>query len=175
MPRKSRGILVGNRSALNCDNCFCLFRNEGYPQRMAAMHKYLVANCTFKDSGSHAGDFGRLMFNSNYRSLHCWRKEDRSNKRKDMVYTAVESLPVVIRTWILEERLRHIPYFEHKWAYGKEGKRRKRPHTFNAVKWLRSFRKLFTVSTGEAFKKQRTVKQLVLFCNIMLQLPFAVV
>ena len=78
---------------------------------MAAIHKYLLETVSFKNTGKHATTFCKALFTANLRGLYCWRKEDLNNKRKDMCYDVLMSLPDVVRTWIIEERARHIPYF----------------------------------------------------------------
>ena len=122
--------------------------------RMTAIHNYLIENCRFTDTGKHAVDFCKLMFTANLRGLYCWRKEDLNNKRKDMHYDVIMSLPDVVRTWICEERARHIPYFSMKPGSRKRKSKRSR---YNATEWMRRFRKLFTLATAELFKKQKKV------------------
>ena len=72
------------------------------------------------------------------------------NKRSKINTNLVRGLPEEVRTWILEERATHIPYFDI----------RNRPKrvVYDPKVWLRKFRKEFTLSLTELVKKSRKVK-----------------
>ena len=136
-----------------------LQRDDEYKMRMTAIHSYLLDNVSFKSTGKHATSFCKLMFTANLRSLFCWRREDINNKRKGMDYGFLMSLPDVVRTWVCEERARHLPYYA---MHGSKKRRRdKGERKIKTVQWLKRFKKLFTLATGEAFKKQQMVRLLL--------------
>ena len=133
---------------------------------MAAASEYLLANSVFHDTEKHAQTFARLITNANYRSIHTWRMEELLNRRKDMDYGAISSLPTELRVWIGEERARHIRHFQVEIATLEE---RAIPVVYNGGVWMTRFRKMFTQASSKLFSKQLWVS-----CNDLLKLTLPI-
>ena len=117
---------------------------------MAAATEYLLANSDFKNSEKHAQQFCKLLTNSNFRSIFTWCKEEILNRRKDMVYGGITSLPEEMKVWIGEERGRHIRHFQVEVATLDD---RAIPVAYDPVVWMARFRKMFTESSSELYNK----------------------
>ena len=122
---------------------------------MAAVSEYLFGNVDFSSVNKHAVSFSKLLFNANFRSIHCWRKEEITNKREDMDYDVIRSLPEEVRTWICRERAKHIRHFALEVCTDEP---REKPVKYNATIWMDKFRKMFTTARGELYKKTLKVR-----------------
>jgi len=136
-----------------------------YAERMAATHSYLLANCDFRSMEKHAISFCRLMFNANFRSLHCWAKEEHCNKKIKVKKTATSaaiyennhyrdfmySLPDYLKSWIMEERSTHVAYFKIRNENPMEVPKD------DPIAWKNAFRRLFTISRRELYQKTKKV------------------
>ena len=125
--------------------------DDGFDVRMAAVSEYLMANCDFSSTQKHAASFIRLLFNANFRSIHCWCKEDISNFREGMNYECIISLPEEVKTWICQERVKHVRYFAAEFATNQP---KSKVVKYKAKDWMDRVRRMFTQSTGELHKKQ---------------------
>ena len=67
---------------------------------MVMCSHYLDMVCTFDYVTSHAISFEKALFDNEFRSLHTWRKADISNRRPDMCYDVIYSLPAEVRTLV---------------------------------------------------------------------------
>ena len=81
-----------------------LQQDDQFGVRMAAVSEVLLMNCDFTSMTKHAISFCRNLFNANFRSIYVWKKEDISNRKDNMTYEVVQSLPAEVRTWIGQER-----------------------------------------------------------------------
>lgn len=60
----------------------------------------LEDGCDYDSTTKHAISFTRILFNNNFRSLYVWRKSEITNRRPDMNYDLIYSLPAEVRTWV---------------------------------------------------------------------------
>lgn len=149
---------------------FYLKNDEGFDDRMVIASRYLEGMCSFKSTSAHATTFGKALFNNNFRSIHCWRKAEISNRRPTMNYDVVFSLIPECRTWVITSFIRkkkfsvfylfpfiQINYMRAKHAALFEEKQLDRAsedpnyviQVFNEKAWNKVFRKLFTTSGTE--------------------------
>ena len=129
---------------------FSFQQDERYGERMAAASELLLMNCDFSSTTKHVMSFCRSLFNANLRSIFVWKKEDISNRREDMNYAIVHSLPTEVRTWIGQERAWHIRFFAVEVATCEP---REKAVKYNGPEWMSRFRKMFTSSSGELHAK----------------------
>lgn len=77
------------------------FRNdEGYNERMSMASIMLEDGCDYESTNKHAISFVRILFNNEFRSIHVWRKSEITNRRPEMHYDVIYSLPADVRTWV---------------------------------------------------------------------------
>jgi len=117
---------------------------------MAAVSEVLLMNCDFSSTTKHAISFCKILFNANYRSLIVWKKEDISNRKENFTYEVITSLPAEVRTWIGQERARHIRFFGLEVATCEP---REKSVKYDPVAWISRFRKMFTNSGSELHAK----------------------
>ena len=60
----------------------------------------LEDGCEYDSTTKHAISFVRILFNNNFRSIHVWRKSEITNRRPEMHYDVIFSLPAEVRTWV---------------------------------------------------------------------------
>ena len=124
---------------------------------MAAVSEVLLMNCDFTSTTKHAISFCRNLFNANFRSIYVWKKEDISNRKDNMTYEVVQSLPAEVRTWIGQDRARHIRFFGAEVATCET---REKAVKYDPVAWITRFRKMFTASSSELHAKTIKVRNL---------------
>ena len=73
--------------------------------------------------------------------MHMWDKSKLRNKRETQDYECVFSIPPHVRTWVLQERQKHVPFLKRA---GVE---------YNTDVWMDAFRKTFTASSTELSNK----------------------
>ena len=121
---------------------------------MAAAAELLLTDCDFSDNAKHAQSFCKAICNANFRCLFVWAKEDIKNK-KDSNYDGLLDVPQEAKTWIAQERAKHIRYFSVQVATEEP---RHPAARYDGIKWMKRFRKCFTDSAGELFKKTLMVR-----------------
>ena len=121
---------------------------------MAAAAELLLTDCDFTNYSKHAQSFCKIITNANFRSLYIWSKKDILNK-KDANYDGLLNLPQEAKTWIAQERAKHIRYFAVQVAT--EEPRTPAPR-YDGVKWMQRFRKMFTDSAGLLWTKSLAVR-----------------
>ena len=127
-----------------------------YHDRLAALSEYLLMNCDFSSTTKHAGSMIRLLTTSDWRCLHTWNKADNTNKRaKGFQNKLIENVPTALKTFICQERAKHIRYFAIN-AATEESK--SKVVKYDPSKWLKKVRKMFTLSTGALHKQHILVR-----------------
>jgi hypothetical protein len=122
---------------------------------MAALSIHLEEHANYDSTLKHAESVMRLLTNANFRSLFMWLKEEQKNKRDNMDYDVIESVPVQLRVYIMDQtdRLGEIYNIRRM-----EISARNRPEPFNKDRWLGKVRSTFGVSNGHAYLKQAMVR-----------------
>ena len=122
---------------------------------MAALSEYLLMNSDFTDNLKHAQSFVKLLFNANFRSLYCWDKKDITNRRKRFNYRLINSLPESVKSFIGQERAKHIRYLAVNVATGDP---KDKVVLYDPEKWIGKVRKMFTLASGELHSKSIKVR-----------------
>ena len=127
-----------------------------YHERLAALSEYLLMNCEFTSTTKHAGSMIRLLTTNQWRSLHTWNKADNTNKRtKHFQNRLIDNVPTALKTFICQERAKHIRYFAINAA---TEEKKDKVVKYDPIKWLKKVRKLFTLSTGALHKQHILVR-----------------
>lgn len=143
-------------------NYFYFFKNDDtYNLRIAALSEYLLDNCDFSDTSKHAISFVRNLTTKAFRSIYSWNLSEGSNTRhhkgpkgknisteeeldsEEMGKSRLE-LPIEFRTYVNQERTRHLPYFDLN---------NPTPVDFKMPVWIASFKRQFFLAKGEAYSK----------------------
>ena len=121
---------------------------------MTALSVHLENHANYESSIKHADSVMRLLTNASFRSLFLWKKEDVKNKRENMNYEVIESVPTELRMYILEQMatLEHI--YERRRRSIPEPNR---PPSFDQSQWIGKVRSMFGISNGHAYLKQAMV------------------
>ena len=127
-----------------------------YHERLAALSEYLLMNCNFTSSTKHADSMIRLLTTCEWRAVHTWNRADNSNKRtKHFQNKLVENVPSALKTFICQERAKHIRYFA---IHAATEEQKEKVVKYDPVKWMAKVRKMFTVSTGTLHEKHLVVR-----------------
>ena len=129
-----------------------------YHERLAALSEYLLMNVDFSSTTKHAGSMIRLLTTCEWRATKTWNKADNTNKRtKHFQNKLIENVPSALKTFIQQERAKHIRYFAIN-AATEEPKAK--VVKYDPSKWLGKVRKMFTLSTGTLHEKHILVRHL---------------
>jgi hypothetical protein len=134
-----------------------LQHDDLFKDRMAATKIYLESYANYDTTIKHAESIIRLLVNANFRSLFLWVKEELKNRRNNMDYTVIESVPIEFRVFILDHMNDLAKIFNIKRM---EKSREERPPKFDQNQWLHKVRSMFGVSNGHAYRKQVMVDEL---------------
>jgi len=123
--------------------------------RLTAVHSHLMSFCDFTSTTKHAATFCKLLFNDNFRSIYTYDKKSMTNKRVGMTYDCLLELPTFFKSWMLEERRKHEPWFKR----AQPGFEPYPPSTFDPKAWKNRFRAIFTETTTDLWKKTIAVRK----------------
>jgi hypothetical protein len=124
---------------------------------MAATAIYLETHASYESTTRHADSIIHLLTNANFRSLFLWVKEEIKNKRDNMDYEVIESVPSEFRIYLLDQMTRLGEIFNIRRL---EAPANRRPKEFSMPQWLAKIRSMFGVSNGHAYLKQAMVDSL---------------
>jgi hypothetical protein len=124
---------------------------------MAATSIYLETRANYESTTGHALSILHMLTNANFRSLFLWVKEEMKNKRVNMDYEVIESVPTEFRMFLLDQMHRLGEIYNMKRMQIPETKR---PEEFSPNQWIAKIRSMFGVSNGHAFMKQALVDSL---------------
>ena len=122
---------------------------------MAAASELLLTDCDFSSVSKHAQSFCKIITNANFRSLFVWCKKEILNK-KDANYDGLLNLDQEAKTWIAQERAKHIRYFAVQVATDEP---RSTIVRYEGKDWMIRFRKMLTESAGQLWKKSLAVRE----------------
>ena len=119
-----------------------------YRDRLIAFSQYLLDSVTFESIDAHAKSFSAALFSPSFRSIHVWDKKKIRHKREGQNYGNIFSIPPHMRTWVMTERQKHIPFLS------------KAGVVWNADTWFLALRKTFTAASTELSNKSIAVRHL---------------
>ena len=125
-----------------------LQNDPGYNRRMVGISNYLLKQCDFRNTLTHANSFAQHLFTQNLRGTMVWSHADLKHKRPGCNYHILREMPEIIKTWVLDERSRHAEI----WRYQDS-----REESMDKARWLSRFRRALTDSVGIMFDKTAAV------------------
>ena len=140
---------------LTFDHVYLVFQSDDqYKDRMAALAIHLEQNTSYESTVKNADSFMRLLTNASFRSLFLWDKSEQKNKRTNMNYDVIETIPIELKMYIFDQMTRLREIFNVKRLEISEDKR---PQEFCQQQWLAKIRAMFGVANGHAYLKQAMV------------------
>ena len=118
---------------------------------MAALAIHIENNASYESSIKNADTMMKILTNASFRSLFLWNKDEHKNKREEMDYEPIQSLPMEFRMFILDQMTRQEEIYKIKRRSAPKGSV---PAPFSQQAWLAKVRSLFGIANGHAYLKQ---------------------